>query len=232
MDLNILVVDGSFALNTDGSDRKNNGRLTKLLRDALGAAEAEAELLEMIDLAELEVKTDFVYLHEVMPRVGFYTGDFESLPPAIIPTFEKMLWADAIIFGSPTAWYNMSGQMKVFIEHLTVFEYGPELLADAFPAFHLKKGRQLSGKLLGLISSCNEDGAQKVNESMSSPFSDMGMHLPKGCMFYQNGNIPEGASEDNWQRTYQHLVGENIVRMFCMMNGIKVTHNNWELREE
>lgn len=231
MDLNILVIDGSFARNTDGSDRKNNGRLTKLLRDALGAAEAEAELVEMIDLAELEVKTDFVYLHEVIPKVGFYDGNFESLPEAIIPTFEKMLKADAIIFGSQVAWYSMGSLMKSFIEHLTAFEYGPELLADAFPAFHLKDGRQLSNKILGVITTCNEDGGQQVANSIVAPLSDMGMHLPKGCMFYQNGNVME-RSEEGWQTTYQRLVGENIVRMFCVMNGIKVDHNNWELREE
>lgn len=222
MKANVLAIDGSSKLNTNGSNRRNNGRLSRLLKESLGAAEAECETLG------LESEVDIVHLHEVMK--GFHSGNFESIPEWIVPTFEKMLKADIIIYGSPVQWYSMSSLMKSFVEHLTSLEYGPELLGDIFPGHNLKEGRQLDGKIMGIMVTCEEDGGQQVAASLCGPLSDMGHHLPRGCMVYQNRKMKH-ISEDKWQIRYPRLIGQNTVRMFALMNGIKVT-TGWELPED
>lgn len=225
MSIRVLAIDGSFLKHSDGTMRHTEGRLTTLLRDALGAAENEAERFDF------NAEVNLIYLHEVIPELGFYNGDLHRLPKKCIGLFEEILNADAVIFGSPVVWYSTSSLMKSFIEYITVLEHGPEQLQKYFPDRVLKKKRQLSGKLMGIITTCNEDGGQMVANTMAAPLSDMGFHLPKGCMFYQNTNIME-RSEDAWQTTYQRLVGQNIVRMFALLHGMQIDPNDWELRKE
>ena len=227
--MNIAVVDASNKYETgrdaNGNliDRMDNGRLTRMAKKALEAAKAEGKLFN------IKVTTDIIFLHKVMPRVGFHPGNYDHLPKAIIPTFKKLLKADAIIFTSAVQWYSMNAAQKSFIEHLTALEYGPELLAEHFPGFDLKEGRQLSGKHLGVLVSCNEDGGQQVANSIVAPLSDMRAKLVAGGMLYQNSSNKEGG-EDGWQ-LLPEVVGENIVRQWGEEHGIELDNNDWEARE-
>lgn len=204
----ILAIDGSSKLNTNGKNRRNNGRLTKLLNQALGAADAEGEF------NNIDVETDIVYLHEVMKE--FYRGDYEYLPEWIVETFNEMIRADAIIFGTPVQWYAMSDLMKSFVQYLT-------LLGDI--------RRELRGKTVGIISTCEEDGGAHTGATLALPLVDMSMAIAPNGIFYQNKHAMH-KSEDKWQVTDHRLVGENVFRHAAQLAGKKIDDNDWELRSE
>jgi multimeric flavodoxin WrbA len=205
-EITVLAIDASAKFDTLGRNRRNRGRLTKLLNQALGAADAEGEL------NNIDVQTDIVHLHEVLE--GFYQGGYEQVPDWIHGVFEKMIEADAIIFGTPVNWYSRNDYMQSFIQQMTA-------VGDIT--------RQLAGKTAGIITTCEEDGGALTAATLALPLVDMSMTVPGNCMFYQNKHAMH-RSEGKWQMTDHCLVGENVLRHAARMKGYKVDLNNFELR--
>ncbi len=228
--MKVLGINGSSPYDTKGKFRPHAGSTLKLLTKVLGAAEAEGEQLG------IQVETDIVHLHEEI--TGFYQGNYDYLPDYMVPTFRKMIEADAIVFASPVQWYSMSDYMKSFINHCTAFEYGADEIGDKFPGLTLKDGRQLAGKVAAAIATCHHDGCMQVIQQMVAPFNDHGMiFVPGGSSYYNNKNwrAAKGDEDGKWQNEDWARVGQNLVRMFALSR----THidpvagvNNWEARED
>jgi len=84
--------------------------------------------IPLIDLNKLNIKS--------------YDYNFKNQDDDFIPTIEKALQCDTIIFATPVYWYSMSGVMKTFIDRFTDLLY---LRKDL--------GQKLEGKNLFLITS-------------------------------------------------------------------------------
>jgi len=84
--------------------------------------------IPLIDLNELNIKP--------------YDYNFKNQDDDFIPTIEKALQYDTIIFATPVYWYSMSGVMKKFIDRFTDLLY---LRKDL--------GKRLKGKNLFLVTS-------------------------------------------------------------------------------
>ena len=225
--MKILCINGSSPYDTKGEFRPHGGSVVKLINKVIGAAEQEGEHFQ------IEVQSEIRHLHEELK--GFYPGNYDALPDYVIPLFRAMIEADAIIFASPVQWYSMSDYMKSLINHMTIFEYGAEDIGENFPGLTLKDSRQLAGKLAAAIATCHHDGAEHVILSMTAPLNDQGLILPPGCASYYNNKnwVADPNDEDgDWQNEDYARVGQNLVRMFCLMNGAQVDVNNWEVREE
>lgn len=225
--MKILGINGSSPYSTKNVFRPYGGSTLKLLNKVIGAAEAEAEFL-----GENVVESDIVHLHEVVK--GFYPGNYDFLPDYIVPTFAKMIEADAMVFASPVQWYLVSDYMKAFINHLTALECGAGEIGDKFPGLVLKNERQLAGKVIACIATCHHDGAQAVNQQMRTPLDDMGcITTGGGASYYRNGNwVADPNDEDgDWQNIDWARVGQNLAReTIKQQRTVDLDVNNWEAR--
>ena len=110
---------------------------------AVAQALGEQLAAPIIDLLQHRVYP-FTYAHD-------YPADDE-----FIPLLRRCLAYDRMILASPVYWYTMSAQLKVFVDRLT------DLLTT-----HKPLGRQLRGKLLGVLSCAND---AEVNPSFYDAF--------------------------------------------------------------
>jgi multimeric flavodoxin WrbA len=178
----------------DGSPKK--GKVTRLLKESLVAASSEGARhfkenvsVEMIRIADLNIRP--------------HNGSLTDIPDELAAAFEKMREADGFIFGTPVHWYNMSSQMKCFIDWLTSVEY--KCVTD--------------NKVFGVIAHCNDDGGNQAAMSIIAPLLHMAAILCPSGAFYRNPHVAE-HSQDRWQMTDQRLIGQNVVRMIiaCRSN--------------
>ncbi len=230
--MKILGINGSSAYSTTGEYRPHGGSTMMLLNKVLEATVPEAKLLGK-NAQERTVTFKIVHLHEVLK--GFYRGNYSYLPQYIVPTFRKMLEADALVFASPVQWYLVSDYMKSFINHLTALEAGADEIGYRFPGLILKNERQLAGKVIACISTCHHDGAQAVNQQMRTPLDDMGcITTAAGSSFYRNANWAADPDDEDgdWQNIDHARVGQNLVReTIKQMRTSDLDVNNWEARE-
>ncbi len=89
--------------------------------------------------------------------------------PAV--TADDVVWADAVLFGSPTRYGNVAGQLKVFIDSLGP-QWGQGLLADkvyaGFTASQTAHGGQES-TLLALYNTIHHFGGIIVSPGYTDP---------------------------------------------------------------
>lgn len=225
--LNIVGVNGSSPRDTLGKNRPKGGSTLKLLKKVVGAAETEAEFHGYTP------STEIVHLHEVL--TGFYPGNYDFLPESLISTFRKMILADVLVFASPVQWYAMSDLMKVFINHLTALEGGPEELGEHFLGLTLKPERQLAGKAGAVIATCHHDGCMQVIQSIVAPLNDGGVIIPGGCSSYYNNknwHVEKSDPDGNWQNEDWARVGQNVARLGIILKRSTLDVHNWEAREE
>ncbi len=177
-------------LGINGSPSRD-GLLVELLSKALESSKqdgAETKLTHLVD-------------HPVDFFAGKYNAD---TPKGYGELFKLLEWADGIIFASPVYWFSMSSIMKNFIEHITTLEES--------------RGFALEGKVAGFITTCDEDGGQKVLSDMAAPLIHMGLVIPPYTMLFHNRNMAE-KSENGWQQSDQKLVGLNVSRMAKILSG-------------
>jgi NAD(P)H dehydrogenase (quinone) len=96
------------------------------------------ELAETAEKAGAEVR--LVKAAELAPRVAIdsrpawaaHLAETEDVPEARV---EDVLWADAVLFGTPTRFGNMSAQLKQFIDTLGPAWFRGQLSSKVYSAF-------------------------------------------------------------------------------------------------
>ena len=103
----------------NGSPRKNCNT-AKLLAQALEGAAAKGAETEIINLYDL----DFKGCHSCFAckRKGGKSYGKCAVKDGITPVLEKIAQADAVIFGSPIYFGNVTGELRSFMERL-MFQY-------------------------------------------------------------------------------------------------------------
>ncbi len=113
-------------------------------------------------------------------------------------TADDVVWADAVLFGSPTRYGNIAGQLKTFIDSLGP-QWGQGLLADkvyaGFTASQTAHGGQES-TLLALYNTIHHFGGIVVAPGYTDPLKFVDGN-PYGVSHVTGGNndIPLGEAE-------------------------------------
>ena len=182
-------------LGINGSPHRN-GVGAGLLGQALDRCLKEGFSTQLIHLCD---QTEMRFYH------GEYTAE---TPPGAEQLFQSLSEADGLILSTSTWWFNVSGLMKNFIEHLTVFSFRGEY------------GYALCGKVAGFIATCEEDGGQAAINAMVSPLVHMGFLVPPQSMLIYNINMAE-KSHDQWMLKDAPLIGLNVCRLVRLAKGQK-----------
>lgn len=176
----------------NGSPKGEHGYTAKLLETVVSSLAGETYIdIDMLNLIES---------WKDMSLGAFQDFDYETgeVPTQVEAVFEKILWADGVIFASPTHWFNISSLMKVLIDFMAKRE------APDFP---------FAGKCAAFLVSCEEDGGQAAISAMAAPLCHLGFSIPHFCMLFHNSSAR--SSEFDWQNIDLGLLGPNLAR-FCL----------------
>lgn len=149
--------------------RRKNGNTAYLVEQALQSIECK------------EVETELIFLGDY--NIGGCTGcegckdtykcvikdDMQKIYPLIMS-------ADAIVLGSPTYFYNITADMKAFIERLYCFQVFAEDDRSVWSSIN----EALGGKYAVVISICEQNDEKDMGftaEAMSMPMEGLGYRV-------------------------------------------------------
>lgn len=193
-------------LGVNGSPRKN-GNTFKLLSLALKAAEAEGAKTEVIHLYDYNIK----------PCIGCLSDELKKCKyPCVIEDddmgtlYEKVLRADGLVIASPVYWFNVSGQLKNFIDRLTVFEN--MIFID---------GRcWVEGKVAGVIAAGADSGQVQLIANLFVTLNSMGIVIPPWALAYTKEDSDALGQEQASMDAAN--VGRSVALMVKALKGKKV----------
>lgn len=130
----------------------------------LGSSRSHGDTRQLVNAIIEKTKWDFLDLNTI--EMSYFDYEHRNQNDDFIPTMQKILAYDNIVFATPVYWYSMSGVMKVFFDRISdVLKIRKDL------------GRQLRGKSMAAIS-CS--GSDDLNEEFFMPFirsaDYLGMH--------------------------------------------------------
>jgi len=151
-----------------GSKRKN-GNTAFLVQQALHAIESE------------ETEIDIIYLGDYNIRgCNGCEGCKETYKCVIMDDMQKIYplikSADAIVLGSPTYFYNITSDMKAFIERFYCFQ----IFAEDDRSVWSSINEVLGGKYAVVISICEQNDESDMGytaEAMSKPLEGLGYRV-------------------------------------------------------
>lgn len=132
--------------------------------------------------------------------------------------FGKMLEADAIIFGSPTYWYYVSGLIKNLIDRSISFQYFPtgEDKKEITPSGR-RASAPLMGKIGAVIATAGGQGCDMVVDVIRKRLIEGKRMEYVGCvMAYEtNGSIKEQKQIIEEARQLGKKVGQKLGELLC-----------------
>jgi len=151
-----------------GSKRKN-GNTACLVQEALKAAQREGAKTELIFLGDYSIKdcTGCEGCKDTLKCV--INDDMQKIYPLLLE-------ADGIILGSPTYFYNISADMKAFIDRCYCFE----IFAEDDRSCWMGINEVLGGKYAVVIAVCeqhNENDMGFTPAAMSKPLEALGYRV-------------------------------------------------------
>ena len=189
-----------FILGINGSPFKD-GSVMKLINKMLDAAEKEGAEIRVIHLYDLHI----------INEPGLYSINHKKAIPENMPVddivklYPEIQRADALVFGTPVYWSNMSAVMKSFIEHLTPLE---------------NDGYKLEGKLAALIAASKEDegGKEMAVMSMAAPLGQMGFMIPPNAMIWYPGDwYTTSGKHKDWAIDTAAAVGVSMTKLIKLL---------------
>jgi len=151
-----------------GSKRKN-GNTAYLMQQALQEIESD------------EVETELVYLGDYNIRGCTGCEGCKDTYKCVIKDDMQKIYplimnSDAIVLGSPTYFYNITSDMKAFIERLYCFQ----LFAEDDRSVWSSVNEVLGGKYAVVISICEQNDEKDMgftSEAMSKPLEALGYRV-------------------------------------------------------
>ncbi len=151
-----------------GSKRKN-GNTAYLVKKALESVEST------------EITTEIIYLGDYLIEGCTGCEGCKNTYQCVIADdmqklYPKILEADAIITGSPTYFYNITSDMKAFIERL----YAHQVFAHDDRAVWTSINEVLGGKYAVVIAICEQNNNKDMGftaEAMSMPLEALGYRV-------------------------------------------------------
>jgi len=148
-----------------GSKRKK-GNTATLMQEALKAAEDLGVESEIIYLGDYEIKGCYGCEQCRETYTCVIKDDMEQLYP-------KIMEADGLITASPTYFYNVTADMKAFLERLYCYEVFDESDRSVWMAIN----EVLGGKFAATIAICEQHSEQDMgvtSEAMTLTLSSLG----------------------------------------------------------
>lgn len=191
-----------FVLAINGSPH-GDGVVAELLDLTLAGAAEFGAAVKRVDL----------YAMHILPTPGNFSRDPATETVAAMPAddmlalYPEIARADALVFGTPVYWMNMSGVMKTFIDRLTPLE---------------SEGNQLEGKLAAFIAASKENhgGAESAAMAMATALLQMGVMIPpNGIMWHPGAWEFDGKEQASWAMNDAPRVGKTIVNLIEALRG-------------
>ncbi len=151
-----------------GSNRKK-GNTSRLVQEVIRAAQQEGAETEIIFLGDYSIKdcTGCEGCKDTYKCI--INDDMQKIYPLLLE-------ADGIILGSPTYFYNISANMKAFIDRCYCFE----VFAEEDRSCWLSINEVLGGKYAAVIAVCEQHDEKDMGftpEAMSKPLEALGYRV-------------------------------------------------------
>jgi multimeric flavodoxin WrbA len=216
--IKVLGVSGSSRSENDTAAENSHSEF--LLKAALKEAEALGAQTDLIALREYDIQPCECCYSTSNAHCHFYCSCYPKGTPAgddmsnII--YDKILWADAIIFATPVNNYKISSRMALFLDRCISLDgslepANPDATKDRelnikHSKFIQMMGdpnipgsgfyRRFTGKVAGMISTGHEEGASMAQSQLFMAFNNFGMLYPPHCFMYAMSSIIRATYED------------------------------------
>jgi multimeric flavodoxin WrbA len=164
--------------------RRKNGNTAYLVQQALNAIESKEVETELIFLGDYNIRgcTGCEGCKDTYKCV--IQDDMQKIYPLIMSS-------DAIVLGSPTYFYNMTSDMKAFIDRLYCFQVFAEDDRSVWSSINEAMG----GKYAVVISICEQNDEKDMGftaEAMSKPLEGLGYRIAetvKILKLFEKGDV-------------------------------------------
>lgn len=180
-----------------GSPRKEGETVDLLAEVLVGASEAGAET-EIVHLVDAPVRHCMGCYSENPEDCDLSRCTRGELADAMAGIFQKIIWADALVIGSPVYWFSVSGLTKTFLDRLSPLE---------------NKEKYLDGKPCGLVATAEDEGSIAALAPVAAALSWMGFVIPPYGIVYKNPINPNEALED------ARRLGRNLAWLAARIKG-------------
>ncbi|SFQ98525.1 flavodoxin family protein [Desulfoscipio geothermicus] len=195
-----------------GSKRKK-GNTSILVQEALKAAKREGMETELIFLGDYVIK-DCIGCEGCKDTYKcVLNDDMQKIYPLLLE-------ADGIILGSPTYWYNVTADMKAFIDRC----YSLEVFAEDDRSCWVGINEALGGKYAVAIAVCEQHDEKYMGftaEAMTKPLVDLGYRVVdtvKAIKLFKAGE----ALEDEKILEKSRIAGERLVKTLKLRKDIEI----------
>jgi multimeric flavodoxin WrbA len=181
--------------------RRKNGNTAYLVQEALKEVQSK------------EVETEIIYLGDYNIRgCNGCEGCKDTYKCVVKDDMQKIyplvMNADALVLGSPTYFYNITSDMKAFIERLYCFQ----VFAEDDRSVWSSVNEALGGKYAVVISICEQNDEKDMGftaEAMSKPLEGLGYRVietVKVLKLFKKGDILQNKDAlDQVQRAGRKL---------------------------
>jgi multimeric flavodoxin WrbA len=215
--IRILGISGSARDENDMAQEKSNSQ--ELLEKCLNHCQELGAETELLRLRDYEIKYCKACYSTVNTQCHFYCSCYprgaegDGMTNVI---YDKLLWADAIIFATPVNNFKISSLMSLFIDRCISLDGSLkpadpdapknkelnmkhmkfiELTADpAVPGSGMLK--RFTGKVAGIITTGHEEGASMVISNLFLTLCNYGMMFPPFSTMYAMSSICLSTCED------------------------------------
>jgi multimeric flavodoxin WrbA len=142
------------------------------------------------ETAKLGAEVTLVNLYK--EKIPQHSGELKQPLKKLSKLQQLMVDCDGFVIATPTHWFNLSSQVKLFIDHLTDLEDNDRWL--------------LEGKVAGFIVYSPEGGEAPVLQNLSLTFIHMGVTLPPYSLIYYRGK------QDTWVKKDLKLLAKSIIQ--------------------
>jgi multimeric flavodoxin WrbA len=195
-----------------GSKRKK-GNTSILVQEALKAAKREGMETELIFLGDYVIR-DCVGCEGCKDTYKcVLNDDMQKIYPLLLE-------ADGLILGSPTYWYNVTADMKAFIDRC----YSLEVFAEDDRSCWVGINEALGGKYAVAIAVCEQHDEKYMGftaEAMTKPLVDLGYRVVdtvKAIKLFKAGE----ALEDEKILEKSRIAGERLVKTLKLRKDIEI----------
>ncbi|MDK2924712.1 MAG: hypothetical protein PWQ41_486 [Bacillota bacterium] len=194
-----------------GSKRKK-GNTSCLVQEAIRAAQNEGAETELIFLGDYSIKdcTGCEGCKHTYKCV--INDDMQKIYPLLLE-------ADGIILGSPTYFYNISADMKAFIDRC----YSFEVFAEDDRSCWLSINEALGGKYAAVIAVCEQHDEKDMGftpEAMSKSLEALGYRVVDTVRVLGLFKAGE-ALQDNKALEQSRKAGERLVRTIRLRRNVE-----------
>jgi len=194
-----------------GSKRKN-GNTSLLMKEALDAANNEG------------LETEIIYLGDY--NISGCTGcegckkSFACvIKDGMQELYPKIIRADGLIIGSPTYFYNITAEMKAFIERMYCFE----VFDDTDRSVWMSINEAFGGKLAATIAICEQHDEKDMgvtSEVMDLSLASLGYRIVDSVKILKLYELGAATSSENAIKKSRQA-GSKLARTLLLKENIR-----------